>query len=167
MLTRHTYTSGTLSASRYQNADGTSVGFLTTDLTIDADTGLASASRDTAGIETAFEYDSLGRLLWEKPESGHGAWVQYVYVPAASPTSLAAIRILHRANGSKTGTILRQEELHFDGFGRLAKVRKLLPGIGWGGRETQYDAQGRRSAVSKWADEDARASAVRTPSMTK
>jgi len=79
--------------------------FYNVDLTIDAPTGLPSASRDVSGIETGLEYDALGRLTWEKPASGHGAWIEYEYT-AASATAPAKVRVRRRANGSKTGTVL-------------------------------------------------------------
>ncbi|MCP3905818.1 MAG: hypothetical protein GY715_19500, partial [Planctomycetes bacterium] len=150
----HDYDSGSLERSRYTNPDGTWTGiqFYNVNLTIDPSTGLPSASRDIAGIETALEYDDMGRLVWEKPETGHGAWIEYEYTPADPQTAAPAkVQIRRRANGSETGTILAQEELRFDGFGRVATERRVLPGsVGWVARETTYDAMGHRSTVSEW-----------------
>jgi len=114
---------------------------------------LASSSKDPAGLVTNFEYDAMGRLVWAKPESGHGAWTQYAYTPATSATALAKVQVLQRANGSQTGTILSQEEVAFDSLGRVWKERRLLPGLDWVMRETLYDGAGQRSQVSEWADE--------------
>ena len=151
----HTYASGSLATSRYTNADGTGVGFLSADFTIDLNTGLVASSQDPAGLETAFEYDEMGRLEWEKPQSGHGAWTEYDYTRATSATAPAKVKILHRANGSEAGTILSQEEVRFDGFGRVWKERRLMPALSWVMRETLYDGMGQKSQVSEWADEDA------------
>jgi hypothetical protein len=150
----HTYSSGTLATSRYTQANGTSLGFTTANYSIDASTGLVASSDDASGITTDFEYDSLGRLEWEKPEAGHGAWVQRVYTRATSATDPARVLVVHRANGSETGTILAQEEVRFDGFGRVWKERRLMP-AGWVVRETRYDAMGQTTRISEWADEDA------------
>ena len=147
----HTYSSGSLATSRYTNADGSGVGFVSTNLTIDADTGLVAASQGPAGLVTSYEYDAMGRLRWEKPQAGHGAWTQYVPTRATSAMSPAKVGIVHRVNGSESGTILAQEEVWFDGFGRVWKERRLMPGR-WVVRETQYDTMGRKSRVSEWAD---------------
>ena len=146
----HTYASGALATSRYTNDNGTDVGFTSVNLTVDASTGLVAASQAPAGVVTDFEYDALGRLQWEKPASGHGAWSQYVYHRALSAAAPAYVQILRRANGSETGTILAREEVHFDAFGRVWKERRLMPGIGWVERQTLYDGMGHQSRVSEW-----------------
>jgi hypothetical protein len=82
------YSAGSLATSRYLKEDGiSSVGFLLVDRTIDPSTGLVAASRNSSGIETTLEYDTMGRLLWEKPAAGHGAYVQYLHDRATSATS--------------------------------------------------------------------------------
>ena len=150
----HTYDSGALETSRYTNAaDHTWAGnFYTVDLAIDPNTGLPSASSDVAGIETALEYDKLGRLIWVKPPDGHGAWSEYIYTRATA-TDPAKVQILQRANGSETGTILAQGEFQYDSFGRVAKERREVPRLDWVARETTYDGMGHRSTVSEWYDE--------------
>lgn len=39
-----------------------------------------------SGIEAELEGGDLGRLTWEEPEAGHGAWIEYLYTPATSAT---------------------------------------------------------------------------------
>ena len=79
----HTYSNGSLATSRHSNADGSSVGFTPVNNTIDLNTGLVSSTTDASGVTTSFEYDEMGRLAWEKPAAGHGAYVQYVYAKAS------------------------------------------------------------------------------------
>ena len=47
------------------------MGFLVADTTIDLNTGLPSSGRDVSGLQTDYEFDSLGRFTWVKPATGH------------------------------------------------------------------------------------------------
>lgn len=118
------------------------------DLDIDAKTGLVAASRDTAGLQTSYEYDTLGRLMWVKPPAGHGGYTEYVYSPAASATSLANVLVKQRGN-SMTAAVLAQSQIFFDAFGRIWQEKQLLPDSSWNVRETLYDAAGHKASVSE------------------
>ena len=139
----HTYDAGVLSTSNYVDEHGP-MSFRTVDRTIDPSTGLVAESRDSAGIETAYGWDSMGRLRWVK--RADGAWTEYVYTRATSASSPAKVTIIQRPNGSTTG-VLAQEEVIFDHFGRVWKERRWQ-GIGWTGREALYDARGLRTRIS-------------------
>jgi len=89
----HTYAFGSLASTQYYDEAGVALSFKSLDLTIDRNTGLVSESRDSAGLSTLYEYDTMGRLEWEKPELGHESWTQYVYTPATSATALAKVQI--------------------------------------------------------------------------
>src|SRR5580704_4457828 len=78
----HAYASGVRSVTAYRNA-----GFYSFYQGADASTGLPTYSRDTANIQTNFTYDSSGRLTYVLPRDG--AWTQYLYHVASSPSSLA------------------------------------------------------------------------------
>ena len=141
----HTYASGLRATSQYA---GTS--FFALDQTIDAGTGLVSASRDSAGIQTAFEYDSLGRMTWAKPDMGQGGWTQYVYAPANPVGSAQAIvTVRRRDNGSKAAAILAVNLVSFDYFGRVYQEQRRLPGGTFNKRETLYDGAGNKASVSE------------------
>ncbi len=146
----HSYTAGVVSRSWY-----TGHGFNVLERGIDAGTRLTSWSRDTAGLQTDYEYDLLGRLTWSKPPTGHGGYSEYVYstATAASAASAAAgpsVHIRNRGN-SKTAAVLSQSRLEFDGFGRLQREERWLPGTGpVARRDTFYDVAGNRASVSEW-----------------
>lgn len=141
---RHTYQSGALATSIYDN-----VTFYSVNRTIDASTGLPWKSTDTAGLTTTFDYDAMGRLTWEQPAAGHGGWTEYVYSPAVSASDLADVLIRRRANGSTTAAVLAQSQILFDAQGRVWKERRLLPDGTWSVRETLYDAAGNKKSISE------------------
>ncbi|MFL6192558.1 MAG: hypothetical protein ACJ75H_00195, partial [Thermoanaerobaculia bacterium] len=138
----HTYTSGVRAASQYS---GTS--FYVLNQGIDARTGLAISSSDTAGVTTSYEYDTMGRLTWSKPTDG--GWTQYFYT-AASGSTPANVAVRRRANGSKTATILAVDQLIFDSFGRISQEQKRITSTLFNKRETLYDAAGNKASVSEW-----------------
>jgi RHS repeat-associated protein len=149
----HAYQSGTRRSSQYFTAAGTAMSFKTLDLDIDASTGLPVTSRDISGaLATGYEYDTLGRVTWIKPPSGHGSWVEYVYTRATSSSALANVLTRYRGNGSKTASVVAQERVWFDVLGRLWRDERMLPGGAWSTRETQYDGMSHRASVSEWGN---------------
>lgn len=140
----HTYAAGVLATSKYTGA-----GFYSARQDIDIQSGLPSASYDTAGLKTEYEYDTLGRLTWAKPATGHGAWTEYVYNRATSATSLATVIVRKRSNGSKTGGVIVPAQVHFDALGRVWKELTFLPGTVWSVRNTLYNGAGWKSQVSE------------------
>ncbi len=136
----HTYAGGVRATSQYPGT-----GFLALDQTIDASTGLPLSSRDSAGIQTAFEYDPLGRLTWSKPDVGQGGWTEYVYTHA-NPVgpSRASVTVRRRDNGSHSAPILGVNLVVFDYFGRVYQEQRRLPGGAYNKRETLYDGSGKQ-----------------------
>lgn len=143
-----TWQKGVLTVAEVKNASGGSMGLKLVDLDVDG-TGLVTTRRDVAGIQTYFEYDTLGRVLWEKPTTGHGAWTEKVYTRATSSSALAQVSVRMR-NGSKTATILGESKLRFDAFGRLWQEQQLMPNGTWSTRERLYDGNGRLASLSEW-----------------
>ena len=88
-------------------------------------TGLVKTSRDTSGIKTNYEYDSLGRLVWVKPETGHDGWTQYVYTRALDASTPAQVQILRKSNGG--GTLLADALVKYDSFGRVWQEHTRMP----------------------------------------
>jgi YD repeat-containing protein len=139
----HTYASGTLASTTY-------LGFPNAlDLTIDANSGFPSASKDPAGLQTTYQYDSLGRLTTDTPPGL--AWTEYAYSPTATPPGVA---IRQRPNGtSATATPITERRLYFDGIGRPIESRTRMPDAAdstqqWAVTQTTYDALGRVSGTS-------------------
>jgi YD repeat-containing protein len=143
----HTYQWGSLRTSQYKDTAGGTTGglaFFVADRDIDFSTGLVIRSRDSAGIFTDYEYDTLGRLTWVMPQSGHDAWTHYDYRQAATAASgRAQVAVYRRANGSKSGTILARNSVEYDGLGRVYREAELLANNWWNTRDTRYDHAGR------------------------
>ncbi|HKI00774.1 MAG TPA: RHS repeat-associated core domain-containing protein [Thermoanaerobaculia bacterium] len=137
----HTYAGGVRATSQYAGTN-----FKALDQTIHTATGLVSSSRDSAGLQTSYDYDDLGRLTFSKPQSGQGGWTQYVYSRAAAQT--ARVSILRRGNGNTAGTPLASELYVFDNFGRLVEDQRDVPG-GISRRTTTYDGAGNKASVSE------------------
>lgn len=113
---------------------------------IDASTGLPSRCRDTSRIGTNFEYDALGRLRWEKPDSGHDGWTEFVH-SAATPLESASVAVFRRPNGG--GIPLAESSVAFDGFGRVSLEREKMPDGSISTRETLFNAMGWKTSVSE------------------
>ncbi|MEM7351608.1 MAG: RHS repeat-associated core domain-containing protein, partial [Acidobacteriota bacterium] len=153
----HTYRSGVRQTSAFKDASGAGLGFLSLDLDIDWSTGLAAASRDSAGLETAYEYDILGRLEWIKPASGQLGWTQMSYSRATiAPSSPATVQVRRRGNGSEQAAVLAQTVRRFDEFGRPTLHEIALPDGSasgtWGVRETEYNPMGWVTSISERDD---------------
>ena len=141
----HTYAGGVRATSQYVGT-----GFLALDQTIDVASGLPLSSRDSAGIQTAFTYDALGRMTWSKPDVGQGGWTEYVYAPANPVGSTrASVTVRRRDNGSQTAPILGVNLVVFDDFGRVYQEQRRLPGGAYNKRETIYDGSGNKASVSE------------------
>ncbi|MEP7012661.1 MAG: RHS repeat-associated core domain-containing protein [Acidobacteriota bacterium] len=150
---QHTYQQRLLAKSEYLKSDNplTLFEFAAVDRAIDPRTGLVASESDIAQLPATYEYDTLGRLTWVQPAQGHGAWTEYSYARATSPSSLAKVTINQHANGAKGNTVLTTSSLFFDSFGRLIKEQRKMPGAGnFSNRETTYDAIGNRATVSEW-----------------
>jgi RHS repeat-associated protein len=136
----HTYAWGARATSTYA---GTT--FKTLDLTIDPSTGLPSRSRDTAGIETVFTYDSMGRPLTVDPSSD--LMTTYTYRLATSASSLARVTV---ARVTSPGALaVAESRVDFDAFGRPVKEEQRMPDNTWKGRQTAYNALGWKTFVSE------------------
>lgn len=143
----HTTSAGVRATSRWVQASGAAMPFYSLQATIDAATGLPSSSWDVSGIRTDYEYDPMGRLTWAKPEAGHGAWSEYQYAKAAG-TARANVLVLQRANGSKSGAILAQNQFIFDFMGRLATEQQVDAAGAWRSQTTTWNSMGwKRSAT--------------------
>lgn len=113
------------------------------DVTIDLNTGHVRYSRDSAEVQTEYQYDSMGRLIASKPTGR--AWSVYTY-PTASSRVLTVDQF---AAGSVSGTALTNSSYTFDAFGRIVKESTVLPSNVVSSRHITYDQLGRRKTVSE------------------
>jgi RHS repeat-associated protein len=134
----HGYTYGSESARRYAPA-----GFYSLNLTIDASTGLAASSFDTAGIKTSYQYDALGRTTYVLPQNG--AWTQYLYNSTANPVSVTEQK---QQNGAP-GTVLAQKKYLYDGWGRLKEMDVLMADCSTRAQSTTYNALGWKASETE------------------
>jgi RHS repeat-associated protein len=120
-------------------------GFFSMYLGIDQSTGLPNYSRDTAGIQTSFNYDPMGRLVYVLPRDG--AWTQYLYHPAASAALPATLTVEQQQNGSQ-GTVLAESKYTYDGLGRMIEKDILMPNGTLSAQTTTWNALNWKTAVS-------------------
>jgi YD repeat-containing protein len=146
---QHTYQYGVKSTSQFYTSAGAPFGPKLVDLDIDRNTGLAAASRDSAGIATGYDYDALGRQTWVKPQSGHGSWRQFNYV-AAVPTDYARKFIYDKANGG--GGVLTYNADVYDSFGRVWWQQTAVPGS-YPSRYAAYNPMGWLTHQSEFSND--------------
>jgi YD repeat-containing protein len=138
----HEYTNGILRRSEYWNPGGSSgLGFTTLDLTIDPSTAVVTKSRDSAMVETSYNYDPIPARLKDVSSPGL-APVTYVYTPAGGGI-WSRVEIVTAA-----GTDTLRKRVEYDGLGRLFRESTLMPGEKWSSVETVFDGLGRKKEVT-------------------
>lgn len=143
----HLYASGT--RSRTFTTVGTVLNLL--DLTIDASTGLPSASRDSAGKQDTFIYDTLGRLTTIDPADD--LLTTYSYCTATSvpacPAGVRAQAVVAR-KATVSGTEVTAVRSRFDDWGRLIREEERMPPSGaFSARIINYNPLGWKTYVSE------------------
>lgn len=114
-----------------------------TDTTVDLGTGLPESSRDHAGIETTYQYDSLGRITLVTPTAR--ATTKYVY----NSTNPAEVTVTQYPAGTQSGAVLTKTRYVFDGFGKLVKEHVTMPDGTESRRETVFNNLGQTESVSE------------------
>ena len=135
------YTYGINSVTQYVGT-----GFYSLYLGVDRSTGLPTFSRDTANIQTNFTYGPMGRPAYVQPRDG--AWTQYLFHPASSPSSLASLTVDRQQNGSP-GTSLAQTKYFYDALGRPIEQDIRMPDGSFSAKTTRYNALNWKTEVSE------------------
>lgn len=135
----HSYASG--ARSRSEVSAGGAI-LRTLDLSIDNATGLASLSRDPAGVQTAYSYDALWRQTRLEP-SGE-APTTYAYTPATGSTG-ARVTV----SRSNSGIPYHFERFTFDALGRLFDRELRLPDSSLARSRTAFNALGWKTYESE------------------
>ncbi len=143
----HTYAGGV--RSKTSVTAGTALNLL--DLTIDGSTGLPSFSRDAAGKQTGFSYDTLGRMTTMDPADDLLTVATYctaTSVPACPAGVRAQVVASRKATvGGSDVTAIRSR---FDDWGRLISDEMRMPPAGtFVGRTYAYNALGWRTYSSE------------------
>ncbi|HKS22549.1 MAG TPA: hypothetical protein VJZ76_07115 [Thermoanaerobaculia bacterium] len=161
----HTWTYGTVSVSQYYDGvgNGNPLTFRTVDNTIDANTGLVSASRSravgTAGMTTNYQYDFLGRLLTVRSDTALGALAEggtaysYTFNPPSvdvyqETAGTTPSRFVQQPDGSTT--YLPHVHYDLDVLGRVTRESRDMPSGTPMSHTTSYNALGSKTAVSEW-----------------
>ena len=143
----HSYSGGVRSQTSV--TVGTSLKVL--DQTIDPSTGLASANRDTAGKQTTFSYDTLGRLTTVDPADD--LLTTYTYCTATSvPVCPGGVRaqVVAARKATVTGAEVTANRMRFDDWGRLISEEERMPPSGtFATRNISYNALGWKTYVSE------------------
>ncbi len=121
------------------------------DLTIDTSTGAASASRDTAGKQTAFSYDTMGRLTTIDPADD--LLTTYTYCTATSSSACPAgvrAQVVTARKATVAGAETTSVRQRFDDWGRLISEEERMPPSGtYATRTTLYNAMSWKTYVSE------------------
>lgn len=142
-----TFDRGVLARATYLDASGGVLSTHEVDRDIDSSTGLTAAERDSAGLETAYFYDTSGQLTSTRPEAGHGAWLFTSRFPP-SGNSGGSVRVERAASGG--GAPLAVEEFELDNFERKVRHTRAMPGGTSSDRRWEYDAMGRVAKFFDW-----------------
>jgi RHS repeat-associated protein len=141
--TDFTYLNGQKLSARANGANGANgssqAPWLKYDVTRDSKTGWITSSRDTAGLQTSYLYDSLGRPTSITPPPGEAATI--VSYPSAVQTI---------ATRNDEAGLLTYEEYDYDGFGRTIRERRQMPGGSNAKRFTKFDGRGYAYFESEW-----------------
>lgn len=140
---RYSYQYGSLSTAQFHDGADLPFGPKAIDSDIDQSTGLIRTSRDSAGLSTQFEYDSMGRTTWEKPQSGHGAWTKYDYTIASGTDLSTGAKTFTNTfpNGSTAGPLTYHASV-LDAFGRVSWEQTRNPDGSYPNRYMVYNAMG-------------------------
>ncbi|HWW59869.1 MAG TPA: hypothetical protein VN181_00750, partial [Thermoanaerobaculia bacterium] len=111
------------------------------DYDINRNTALVTASRDSAGVATAYAYktDGSGRLETITPTGAAPTTISYTN---ASTTSNARVAVTTTPSDPLVSSTSQQIE--FDGFGRILRTSTLMPNDRWAVTENRYDGLGRK-----------------------
>ena len=144
---RHTHTCGVLSKTEIVQPGAGALSFLPLDLTIDCPSGLVAAARDTAGLQTSYEYDEMGRLTLEDLPAGQGADTTYQYDREGTSGNLPARVTIQRKNGA---AVLAESQVRVDGFGRVEEERRTMADGSTAVRHTLWSSRGWIENRSEW-----------------
>jgi RHS repeat-associated protein len=121
------------------------------DLTIDTSTGMASASRDSAGKQTTLGYDTMGRLTLTDPADD--LLTTHTYCTAGSvPACPAGVRaqLVTARKATVAGAEVTATRLRFDDWGRLISQEDRMPPSGsFVTRNINYNVMGWKTYVSE------------------
>jgi RHS repeat-associated protein len=145
-----TWLNGELVGARWVNGSVGTGTFPTRSYARDGTTGWVTTSSDTAGLATRYLYDALGRPTQVTPP-GAGELKTFVCYEGPNATTAyraAAAQACPVAPGNAQAKTW--EHFDYDGLGRVARERKVVPGAGVSKRFQLFDAAGNGHFRSEW-----------------
>ena len=143
------FAGGLLAASAYKDATTSQLlPFKTIDYTVDAPTGLVTASRATDTLETSYSYKDWGTLESVTPPGETSTTYTYTAATAA-PAALARV-VATRDPSAQSSTDDVTVTYEYDSVGRLSRTERTLPGAGCSEQVITYDQLGRKDSESVW-----------------
>jgi len=144
----HTSVAGLRSSTTYYDTSaGAAMPFKSVDRTIDPYSGLITSTRDTAGVQTTFEYDATGRQTTSTPDARAATSITYSN-PSVSGTTFTPGKV-HSTTAVTDGSGTIESETQFDDFGRTLRLRRKMPDGSWVTRKYTYDSLGRKATESE------------------
>ncbi len=129
---------GVLESAQY---DDPGIGWLAMDRTVD-DSGMILSSRDPAGVEVEYRWDSLGRLTEILP------------TPPEVPTEITYVDLHEtRVRQEIDADNFIESSFLYDDLGRITEERKRSIIGTYDFRRTEYDIDGQITRQSEWAAE--------------
>ena len=145
-----TWQNGELLSARFvKGAVGTPT-FPTRSYVRDATTGWVRFSNDSAGLATKYDYDSLGRVTQVTPPAAGELRTFVCYEGPNATTAYRAASAQACPVPPGSAGVKTWEHFDYDGLGRSAREKKLLPGAGVSKRFRLYDAAGNAHFRSEW-----------------
>lgn len=148
----HSYSRGVRATSWY-TVGSTTLKVL--DQTIDLSTGLASSSRDTAGIEERYTYDTQGRLTLAEPRGDPAIStdptdvMRSVAYCTATSTNPCPTGVRGQVFVSQGGVNPPESRFRFDAWGRMISEEERMPPTGtYSKRSIEYNVMGWKTWVS-------------------
>jgi RHS repeat-associated protein len=145
-------TTGVVSLSYYTANPSLKV----TDATVDCSTGIVTSSRDSAGVQTTYQYDDVGRLTRVARQQGAIDKITYSDVQSGAINDSPQITVEHLAQDASF-TPLGDEIYKYDQLGRLFEQRERMPGVGSAAavykvKTVAFNGMGWKTAESEWND---------------
>ncbi|HET9225497.1 MAG TPA: RHS repeat-associated core domain-containing protein [Thermoanaerobaculia bacterium] len=143
----HTYAGGV--RSKTSATVGTALNLM--DLTVDASTGLPSSSRDAAGKQTGYSYDTLGRMTTIDPADDLLTVASYCTATSV-PACPAGVRaqVIAARKATAGGAEVTAVRSRFDDWGRLISDEVRMPPAGnYAARNYTFNALGWRTYASE------------------
>ncbi len=146
----YTHQNGQLLTARWINGSTSAPTFNVRDFARDAATGWITASRDTAGLTTAYAYDSLGRVATVTPPAAAELKTRICYESSNATTAYRASAPQTCPVPATNASVATWQRYDYDGLGRLVREQHLQPTSSVSKRFTLYDGAGHDYFQSEW-----------------